>query len=378
MGEKISTRVAYGRALEEFGSDENIYVFDSDLKSCTMTAYFADKYPERFFNTGIAEANMVDTAAGMAACGAVALVHTFAVFAAGRVYDQVRNSVAYPGLNVKIVGSHAGLTVGEDGATHQCIEDISLMRTIPGMTVVVPCDGSETRLATKAILEYTGPCYLRTGRCALDTVTDQFENYHFELGKGVRLADGRDVTIIACGLMVQESLKAAELLKVEGISARVIDMHTIKPIDRELILKAADETGAHFWGDFAQKITSILPLISCTAICLIIGFVIDANSAKLFVNGAMIILVVVLHNCCGYGLGFLIGKLIKMPPKKRNAIAIEIGMQNSGMASTLAASCFPSLALATVPGAIFSAWHNISGAIVANMMKRGMEKEKNN
>ena len=209
-----------------------------------MTAYFADKYPERFFNMGIAEANMVDTAAGMAACGAVALVHTFAVFAAGRVYDQVRNSVAYPGLNVKIVGSHAGLTVGEDGATHQCIEDISLMRTIPGMTVVVPCDGSETRLATKAILEYTGPCYLRTGRCALDTVTDQFENYHFELGKGVRLADGRDVTIIACGLMVQESLKAAELLKVEGISARVIDMHTIKPIDRELILKAADETGA--------------------------------------------------------------------------------------------------------------------------------------
>jgi len=185
MGEKISTRVAYGRALEEFGSDENIYVFDSDLKSCTMTAYFADKYPERFFNMGIAEANMVDTAAGMAACGAVALVHTFAVFAAGRVYDQVRNSVAYPGLNVKIVGSHAGLTVGEDGATHQCIEDISLMRTIPGMTVVVPCDGSETRLATKAILEYTGPCYLRTGRCALDTVTDQFENYHFEeqLGK---------------------------------------------------------------------------------------------------------------------------------------------------------------------------------------------------
>lgn len=244
MGEKISTRVAYGRALEEFGSDENIYVFDSDLKSCTMTAYFADKYPERFFNMGIAEANMVDTAAGMAACGAVALVHTFAVFAAGRVYDQVRNSVAYPGLNVKIVGSHAGLTVGEDGATHQCIEDISLMRTIPGMTVVVPCDGSEMRLATKAILEHTGPCYLRTGRCALDTVTDQFENYHFELGKGVRLADGRDVTIIACGLMVQESLKAAELLEAEGISARVIDMHTIKPIDRELILKAADETGA--------------------------------------------------------------------------------------------------------------------------------------
>lgn len=244
MGEKISTRVAYGRALEEFGSDENIYVLDADLKSCTMTTYFADKYPERFFNMGIAEANMVDVAAGMAACGATALVHTFAMFAAGRVYDQVRNSVAYPGLNVKVVGSHAGLTVGEDGATHQCIEDISLMRTMPGMTVVVPCDGNETRLATRAILDHTGPCYLRTGRCALETVTDQFENYHFELGKGIELTEGKDVTIIACGLMVQEALKAEKLLREEGISARVIDMHTIKPIDRELILKAAGETGA--------------------------------------------------------------------------------------------------------------------------------------
>ncbi len=244
MGEKISTRVAYGHALEEFGSDENIYVFDADLKSCTMTAYFADKYPERFFNMGIAEANMVDVAAGMAACGATALVHTFAIFAAGRVYDQVRNSVAYPGLNVKVVGSHAGLTVGEDGATHQSLEDISLMRTMPGMTVVVPCDGNETRFATKAILNHKGPCYLRTGRCALETVTDQFENYHFELGKGIQLTEGKDVTIIACGLMVQEALKAEKLLKEEGISACVIDMHTIKPIDRELILKAAEKTKA--------------------------------------------------------------------------------------------------------------------------------------
>lgn len=244
MGEKISTRVAYGRALEEFGSDENIYVFDADVKSCTMTTYFSDKYPERFFNMGIAEANMVDVAAGMAACGAISLVHTFAIFAAGRVYDQVRNSVAYPGLNVKVVGSHAGITIGEDGATHQCIEDISLMRTIPGMTVVVPCDGNETRFATRAILDYEGPCYLRTGRCALETVTDQFENYRFELGKGIQLTEGTDVTIIACGLMVQEALKAEKLLKEEGISARVIDMHTIKPIDRELVMKAAEETGA--------------------------------------------------------------------------------------------------------------------------------------
>lgn len=244
MGENISTRVAYGRALEEFGGNENIYVFDADLKSCTMTEYFAEKYPERFYNIGIAEANMVDIAAGFATCGATALVHTFAMFASGRVYDQVRNNVAYPGLNVKVIGSHAGLTVGEDGATHQCIEDISLMRTMPGMTVVVPCDGNETRLATKAVLEKQGPCYLRTGRCAVDCVTDGFEDYNFELGKGVQLTGGSDVSIIACGLMVQEALKAEKLLREEGIFARVIDMHTIKPIDRELILKAARETGA--------------------------------------------------------------------------------------------------------------------------------------
>lgn len=244
MGENISTREAYGRALVEFGGDEKVYVFDADLKKCTMTTYFADKYPERFFNIGIAEANMVDVAAGFATCGATALVHTFAIFAAGRVYDQVRNDVVYPGLNVKVIGSHAGLTVGEDGATHQCIEDISLMRTIPGMTVIVPCDSNEVRLATKAMLDYQGPCYFRTGRPAVDCVTDTFEDYKFEIGKGVQLVDGKDVTIIACGLMVQEALKAQKLLEAEGISARVIDMHTIKPIDRDIIVKAAKETGA--------------------------------------------------------------------------------------------------------------------------------------
>lgn len=244
MGEKISTREAYGRALVEFGGDEKVYVFDADLKKCTMTTYFADKYPERFFNIGIAEANMVDVAAGFATCGATALVHTFAIFAAGRVYDQVRNDVVYPGLNVKVIGSHAGLTVGEDGATHQCIEDISLMRTIPGMTVIVPCDANEVRLATKAMLDYQGPCYFRTGRPAVECVTDTFEDYKFEIGKGVQLTDGKDVTIIACGLMVQEALKAQKLLEAEGISARVIDMHTIKPIDRDIIVKAAKETGA--------------------------------------------------------------------------------------------------------------------------------------
>jgi len=243
MGENISTRLAYGRALEEFGGRENLYVFDADLKSCTMTKFFAARYPERFYNVGIAEANMVGIAAGFAACGTVALVHTFAMFAAGRVYDQVRNSVAYPGLNVKVIGSHAGLTVGEDGATHQCIEDISLMRTIPGMTVLVPCDDNETRLATKAMLEFEGPCYFRTGRGNVESVTDRFADYDFEIGKGVELTEGTDVTIIACGLMVQEALKAQKMLEMEQISARVIDMHTIKPIDRELIIKAQRETG---------------------------------------------------------------------------------------------------------------------------------------
>ncbi|MFA9464128.1 MAG: transketolase family protein [Velocimicrobium sp.] len=244
MGENISTRVAYGRALQEYGGEDNIYVFDSDLKSCTMTQYFAEKYPERFYNVGIAEANMVDIAAGFATCGSISLVHTFAMFASGRVYDQVRNNVAYPLLNVKVVGSHAGLTVGEDGATHQCIEDISLMRTMPGMTVIVPCDSNETRFATKAILEYEGPCYLRTGRCALDCVTDKFDNYKFEIGRGIELVKGSEVTIIACGLMVQKALEAEKILKKMGIDARVIDMHTIKPIDKEIIRKAAKETGA--------------------------------------------------------------------------------------------------------------------------------------
>lgn len=244
MGENIATRMAYGRALEEFGDREDIYVFDADLKGATMTKFFAAKYPERFFDVGIAEANMVDIAAGFATCGNTALVHTFAMFASGRAYDQVRNSVCYTGLNVKVVGSHGGLTVGEDGATHQCIEDISLMRTIPGMTVIVPCDANETRLATKAMLEFDGPCYFRTGRCNVECVTDTFSDYKFEIGKAIKLVEGKDVTIIACGLMVQEALKACDILKKEGINARVLDMHTIKPIDADAIIAAAKETGA--------------------------------------------------------------------------------------------------------------------------------------
>jgi transketolase len=244
MSEKISTRAAYGNALCEFGNNPKIIALDADLSSCTMSEVFAKKYPERFFNVGIAEANMIGMAAGFAASGKIVFCHSFAMFTAGRAYDQIRNSVAYPHLNVKIIGSHAGLTVGEDGATHQCIEDLSLMRTIPGMVVLAPCDGNETREAVKAISAYEGPCFMRTGRTALETVTDTIPGYTFTLGKGSLLREGKDVTIIATGLMVQESLRTAELLEKEGIHARIIDMHTVKPIDRDIVVKAAKETGA--------------------------------------------------------------------------------------------------------------------------------------
>ncbi len=231
-----------------------------------MSCYFGEKYPNRFFNIGIAEANMIDMAAGFATTGKIAFCHSFAMFTAGRGYDQVRNSVAYPHLNVKVIGSHAGLTVGEDGATHQCIEDLSLMRTIPGMVVLCPCDANEAREAVKAMIAYDGPCFMRTGRTALETVTDGFSNYKFEIGKGVTLVEGSDVTIIATGLMVQESLKAVELLKAEGISARLIDMHTIKPLDRELVIKAAKETGAIVTAE-EHNIIGGLGSAVCEAIC---------------------------------------------------------------------------------------------------------------
>ena len=266
MGEKISTRVAYGEALRDFGGDERIVALDADLSTCTMSCYFGEKYPNRFFNIGIAEANMIDMAAGFATTGKIAFCHSFAMFTAGRGYDQVRNSVAYPHLNVKVIGSHAGLTVGEDGATHQCIEDLSLMRTIPGMVVLCPCDANEAREAVKAMIAYDGPCFMRTGRTALETVTDGFSNYKFEIGKGVTLVEGSDVTIIATGLMVQESLKAVELLKAEGISARLIDMHTIKPLDRELVIKAAKETGAIVTAE-EHNIIGGLGSAVCEAIC---------------------------------------------------------------------------------------------------------------
>ena len=228
MGEKIATRAAYGNALVELADKyPELVVFDADLAGATMTKGFAKAYPDRFFDMGIAEANMTGVAAGMATCGFKPFINTFAMFAAGRSWEQVRNSICYPGLNVKVIGSHGGLSVGEDGATHQCIEDYAIMSASPGMMVLCPCDGYEMRLATEALLNYDGPAYMRLGRLAVDTVTDTIPGYHFELGKGVTLADGTDVTIIA-----------------EGMSARVIDMHTIKPLDTELVLKAAREIGA--------------------------------------------------------------------------------------------------------------------------------------
>ena len=243
MSEQIATRYAYGEALKEIGNNPLIIAFDADVSTCTMSCIFGKEYPERFYNVGIAEANMLGMAAGMATAGYIPFVHAFAMFCAGRGYEQIRNSIAYPNLNVKIVGTHAGLSVGEDGATHQCLEDLALMRVIPNMTVICPSDGNETRNAVKAIVEYKGPVYLRLGRMSVDTVTD-FPSYKFEIGKGVLLKEGTEAVIIATGCMVQESLKAAELLERQGISVRVIDIHTIKPIDREMILKAAKETGA--------------------------------------------------------------------------------------------------------------------------------------
>ena len=208
-----------------------------------MTKDFAAKYPDRFFDMGIAEGNMAGVAAGLAACGKKPFINSFAMFSAGRAWEQVRNSIAYPGLNVKVIGSHGGLSVGEDGATHQCVEDYAIMRAIPGMLVLSPCDGPEMELAVKALLEYEGPAYMRLGRLAVESVTDTIPGYTFEIGKGSVLKDGSDVTVIATGMMVQCACEAAEALAAEGVSVRVIDMHTIKPIDRELVLQAARETG---------------------------------------------------------------------------------------------------------------------------------------
>ena len=243
MSEKIATRAAYGEALVALAEEyPELVVLDADLSGSTMTKGFAKAHPDRFFNIGIAEANMTGIAAGLAACGKKPFTNTFAMFAAGRAFEQVRNSIAYPRLNVKVVGSHGGLSVGEDGATHQCIEDYAIMRATPNMMVLSPCDGPEMRLAVKALLDYDGPAYLRLGRLAVESVTDSIPGYSFRLGKGAVLRDGADATVIATGMMVQMALQAARTLAEEGVSVRVVDMHTIKPLDYELVLKAALET----------------------------------------------------------------------------------------------------------------------------------------
>ena len=243
MGKK-ATREAYGMALKELANiNKDVVVLDADLSKSTKTADFKAVAPERFFNMGIAEANMMGVAAGMSTCGKIPYVSTFAMFAAGRAFEQIRNSICYPKLNVKICATHAGLTVGEDGATHQAIEDLSLMRSIPNMTVINPADDVETVAAVKAIAEYNGPCYVRLGRMAVETVNTS-SDYKFEIGKGVTLKEGKDVTIIATGIMVEAALEATKTLEAEGINAKVINIHTLKPIDNTIIVNAAKETGA--------------------------------------------------------------------------------------------------------------------------------------
>ena len=243
MGNKIATREAYGKALVKLSTlNENVVVLDADLSKSTKTADFKAVSPERFINMGIAESNMMGVAAGLSTCGKIPFASTFAMFAAGRAFEQIRNSICYPKLNVKVCATHAGLTVGEDGATHQSIEDISLMRSIPNMTVINPADAVETEAAILAVAEYNGPCYVRLGRLPVSVINNS-ENYRFEIGKGVTLAQGDDLTIVATGMMVELALEAKDELAKDGINARVINIHTIKPIDRDLLIKAAKETG---------------------------------------------------------------------------------------------------------------------------------------
>lgn len=239
---KIATRESYGAALAEFGEKYDIIVMDADLSKSTKTDTFKKKFPERFINCGIAEASMLSTAAGMATCGKTVFASSFAMFAAGRAFEQIRNSICYPKLNVKIGATHAGISVGEDGATHQCLEDIGIMRTLPNMVIVNPADDTEAKAAVEAAIKHEGPVYLRFGRLAVPVLYD--DTYKFELGKGVQLKCGTDVTLVATGLLVETALNAAEILKNDGVNARVINIHTIKPIDKEIITKASLETGA--------------------------------------------------------------------------------------------------------------------------------------
>ena len=243
MTRLIATRDVYGETLAQLGeSSQEIVVLDADLSGSTKTNIFAKKFPERFFNMGVSEADMMGTAAGLAAAGKIPFASTFAIFASGRAWEQIRQSIAYPKLNVKIVASHGGITVGEDGASHQAIEDIAIMRAIPNMTVIVPCDGVETRSVIQEIVKYNGPVYVRVARGKFPVVLP--EDYKFTIGKGVVVRDGKDAAIIENGLMVSHALQAAAMLEKEGLQIQVINMSTIKPIDRELIIKAAQETGA--------------------------------------------------------------------------------------------------------------------------------------
>ncbi len=244
MADKKATREAYGAALAELGEKYDFLVLDADLAAATKTGMFKKKFPERFFDCGIAEGNMMSVAAGIATTGKLVFASTFAMFAAGRAFEQVRNSIGYPHLNVKIGATHAGITVGEDGATHQCNEDIALMRTIPGMTVICPADANEAYRAVEAAILTEGPMYLRFGRYAVPDVTSDLPGYRFEIGKGVTLREGKDVTIVATGYPVHLALAAADILAGEGISAEVINIHTVKPLDTELIAASAKKTGA--------------------------------------------------------------------------------------------------------------------------------------
>lgn len=240
---KVATRVSYGETLVELGNErDDFVVLDADLAAATQTGKFKAAHPERFYDAGIAESNLMGLAAGIATTGHVAFASTFAMFAAGRAYEQVRNSIGYPHLNVKIGATHAGISVGEDGATHQCCEDIALMRTISGMTVIVPADDIEARACARAAYEFEGPVYMRFGRLATPVIND-CEDYEFKIGRGVVVREGSDVTIIACGLMVAEALEAAEALAADGIDAEVINMHTIKPLDERLVVASAKKTG---------------------------------------------------------------------------------------------------------------------------------------
>ncbi|WP_153016266.1 transketolase family protein [Clostridium tepidiprofundi] len=243
MMTQIATREAYGKALAKLGREnENVVVLDADLSKSTKTAEFKKECPERFINMGIAEANMMTVAAGLSTCGKIPFVSTFAIFAAGRAFEQIRNSICYPKLNVKVCATHAGITVGEDGASHQAIEDIALMRSVPNMVVINPSDGVETEAAIKAVAEYNGPCYVRLGRAKVNVINDNPE-YKFEIGKAVTLREGQDATVIATGIMVDAALEAYNILAEEGIKIKVVNIHTIKPIDEEAIISAAKETG---------------------------------------------------------------------------------------------------------------------------------------